>query len=377
MISKILVSILNEKDSVTVPKKGLIVNVNIGENTSKAFVYNPSIDYKDIIEQLQKNFEVDVKGANIIIDGYCALMDSILKKEGEFLIEGVGTLYLDNRGIINMSVPNIVEEVEAVVPNVVIEEKPIEVSVEKPVEEKVEIFVEALVEEKKVEEFVEEKKVVKHFDESMASHSNVKKLDTILGENKHKTFDSAVHQNTLGDKFAKNNVQEQPKKVLPIEEKDAEVKSSSKSDNDKLTEIFSGKRGMNSNKADRNDANFAFAEKEKKSRTMNDVLSELEDKEEVSEKPIHGEESSDLVPKDSSKEQMSPEDIAKSIMGKNAVKVKGKKKIDAVTVLFIVSITLFLLVLAYYFMFKNGYDLFEMISPSDSGQIIEEMDMNI
>ncbi|MEG1554093.1 MAG: hypothetical protein RR363_03625 [Rikenellaceae bacterium] len=296
MINDILISYFKEKGSVIIPKKGIIIKVN-DNNSTTAFVYNPTVDYSEIREYTKVALEIDDNAANTIIDGFCALMDSKLNNNGEYTIEGIGTLRTDGKWGVYMVDHNDNKPTKA---------EPHNSTDETPISH------------------------TRRFDEAISEKATEKRLDTVLAEPHHLKVDVTAPV-TFADKYRKhqdeeNNVSEDIH--IEAEKTTCECQTDETKDiarHDKLNEIFAARKGQQESSVE-----------------LSDKLNELyKNKQEEQHEP------EELNQKSETAYQPS---VAQSFEGR-------KKGVDKVMVFFIISIILFLSVLAYYFIVVNEVEL--------------------
>lgn len=311
MINDILISFFQEKNYVIIPRKGVFIQVEDPKSGAKqiSFIYNPSIDYAEIIAYTKTALEVDDTAANTIIEGFCALMDSHLKTKGEYEIEGIAILCTDHKWGVYM-----VSDKEAVQPAVrtTVMEAPSVAVAEKPAPEK--------------------------------------RLEAILAETTHRKVEVAAPV-TFADKYIKqtdhaHNVDEIVEEVKEIIEDVVEVNSEVPSGEikeaerrDKLNEIFASKR-MQDSSAD-----------------LSDKLNEL-----------YKTKKEEVPPTPPTEPTPAPAPTSVEPPTKEEYVVPKKKGVDKTMVFFIISILLFLCALGYYFIVRNDVAL-ELPSGQDSTTI--------
>lgn len=310
MINDILISYFKDNGSVIIPRKGVIIKVKDHKNGEEriAFIYNPSIDYADIVAYTKTTLEVDDTAANTIIEGFCALMDSQLKNKGEYEIEGIATLCTDHKWGVYMASERVVS---TPITTTVIMEAPSMVLTEKPAAEK--------------------------------------RLDAILAETHPRKVEVSAPV-TFADKYIKHDhatnideVVEEVKEILediaepPTEGPACEVEIKETERRDKLNEIFASKRVQDS------------------SADLSDKLNELYKTKKTDVPP---------TPATTSAPTSTPVEPPKQ----EAYVVPKKKGVDKTVVFFIISILLFLCALGYYFIVKNDVAL-ELPGGQDSTAI--------
>lgn len=304
MINDILIAFFQEKDYVIIPRKGVFIKVKDAKSNADQinFIYNPTIDYAEIIAYTKTALEVDDAAANTIIEGFCALMDSHLKNKGEYEIEGIATLRTDHKWGVYMDSNH--EVIRPVAKTTVVETPPVVVA-EIPVPEK--------------------------------------RLDTLLAETPHRKIEVSAPV-TFADKYIKqtdhaHNVDEVVEEVKEIIEEVVEVNCEVPSGEikeaerrDKLNEIFASKRVQDS------------------SADLSNKLNELY-KTKKEETPPAAEPTPTPMP------TPVPAPAPVEPLQNEPYVVPKKKGVDKTMLFFIISILLFLCALGYYFIVKNEVDL--------------------
>lgn len=104
MIDNLLLDFFRKKERMIVPGKGIILHVNIEDRNvdTVVFVNDTSIDGSEVLEYIGEVLDTDASSARKILDGYMALMDSVIAKTGEYVFDGVGTLRIDDKGAVYM-----------------------------------------------------------------------------------------------------------------------------------------------------------------------------------------------------------------------------------------------------------------------------------
>ncbi len=366
MIDNLLLDFFRQNGRMVVPGKGIILHVNIEDRglDTVAFVNDESIDGSEVTEYIGEALGTDAATAAKILDGYVALMDSMLAKNGEYVFEGIGTLRLDDKGAVYMvnRRPASHGEKVAVAASDEIEKMPSSAPVSPSLEKKEEavgkvddVYQGDMTEdselseheppvppvvghEPKAENVSVEEKVAETQCGIIDSPASGGMKESVSGETAEPADTEQVKEflDEMREDFAEENAMNEVKRLLEEKER-----------HERLSEIFTSKRCFNDEAGERRG----------EVSTLQMRLNNNEDSH------IHSEKIEDLYKGDLHRtiageqvKHIKDNDMKTDVPATPGAPVKKKKRLDTVWIIFIIAVLGLIGVTIYYFYEKNTID---------------------